>query len=180
MKDRTTILFLFIGMLLFSSFSWGEDKVFTNEDLEKYQGKNNPPDSVVPRETISYSELMRRSGSKLQPVCTDEVKASLKAVGGGCEEWREGERPYTGKQTPPMPKLEDKHKPILSESEEVAVSIAGCQTLQEALAGKAGNTDAIITVRRRGRTIEEICDTLGQGCKSCGEAPRQMGNNQRH
>ena len=62
---------------------------------------------------------------------------------------------------------------VYGENEEVNVSIKGCQTLQEAFDGKAGKTDAGITVRGRGRTIEEICDTLGQGCKSCGEAPRQ-------
>ena len=59
--------------------------------------------------------------------------------------------------------------------EPVAVSISGCQTLQESLDGWPGQTDAVITVRRRGRAVEEICETLGQGCKSCTEAPRQMG-----
>lgn len=63
--------------------------------------------------------------------------------------------------------------------EPVTVSISGCQTLQEALDGKPGNTNAVITVLRHGRTIEEICETLGQGCKACGEAPSQIGSNQR-
>lgn len=68
---------------------------------------------------------------------------------------------------------------VYGENEEVNVSIKGCQTLQEAIDGKAGATDAAIAVLGHGRTIEEICDTVGRGCKSCGEAPRQMGSNQR-
>lgn len=68
---------------------------------------------------------------------------------------------------------------VFGENEEVNVSIKGCQTLQEAIDGKAGATDAVIAVLGHGRTIEEICDSVGRGCKSCVEAPRQMGSNQR-
>lgn len=175
MKCQATIFFLLIGILFLSSHSWGEDNVFTNKDLQKYQDKGKPAATVPLRETITYNELMRRSG-KLQPVCTEEVKAQLKARGGGCEEWREGERPFTGNQNPIVPKTEDKAKPLVNENEPVAVSISGCQTLQEALDGKDGNTNAVITVRRKGRTIDEICETLGQGCKACGEAPQQLGS----
>ncbi len=133
------IFYIFIVTLFLPRTSRGEDKVFTNEDLQKYQVKNNPPASAVPRETITYEELMRRSS-----------------------------------KTPTMPKPEEKPKLLLSEDEPVNVGISGCQTLQEALDGKAGNTNAVITVLRHGRTIEEICDSVGRGCKSCGEAPRQM------
>jgi hypothetical protein len=140
MKITGTIFFLSI-MLVFSSLSWAEDKVFTNEDLQKYQDKRKPSTTAKPGETITYEELMRRDG-KLQST----------------------------------PKSEEKPKPVLSENEEVAVNISGCQTLQEALDGKAGNTNAVITVLRHGRTIEEICDTVGRGCKSCSEAAKQMGS----
>ena len=169
MKTIGTV-FSLIVIMFFVPDSWGEDSVFTNKDLQKYQDKGTPTATVTPKNTISYSDLMKRSG-KLQPVCTDEVKAQLKAKGGGCEEWREGERPVAGK------KDEIPQKPILREDEEVMVSIVGCPTLQEALDGKTGNTNAVIAVIRHGRTIEEICDTVGQGCKSCGEAPRQLGKN---
>ena len=124
-------------MLFYAPYSSGEDGVFTNKDLQKYQDKGKPSSTVPPRETITYDELMRRSG-KLQPVCTEEVKARMKARGGGCEEWREGERPFTGNQSPIVPKTEDKPKPVLNEDEPVDVSISGCQTLQEALDGKGG------------------------------------------
>ena len=69
-KYQATIFFLLIGILFFSSYSWGEDNVFTNEDLQKYQSKGKPSATVTPGETITYSELMRRSG-KLQPVYTE-------------------------------------------------------------------------------------------------------------
>jgi hypothetical protein len=175
-KYQATIFFLLIGILFFSSYSWGEDNVFTNEDLQKYQSKGKPTATAVPRETISYSELMRRNGKFLQPICTEEVKAQLKVSGGGCVEWRDREKPDIDKEA--SRNLEN--KPILRDDEEVMVSITGCPTLQEAFDGKKGNTDAVFAVMRHRRTIEEICATVGQGCKSCGEAPRQMGSNQRH
>jgi hypothetical protein len=62
-----------------------------------------------------------------------------------------------------------KQKYALAENEEVNISIKGCQTLQEAIDGKPGNTDAVFSVLRHGRTIEEICDTAGRGCRSCEE-----------
>ena len=173
MKTIGTVCFLIV-LMLFVPNSWGEDSVFTNKDLQKYQ-ESTP--YVPPHDTATHNEPMRRSG-KLQPVCTEEVKAQMKARGGRCEEWREGERPFTGTQNPMVPQTEDKPKPVLNEDEPVTVSISGCQTLQEALDGKTGNTNAVITVRRKGRTIEEICETLGRGCKSCGEAPQQIGKNQ--
>ena len=57
----------------------------------------------------------------------------------------------------------------LKEDEEIKVSIRGCQTLQEAIDRKPGNTNAIISVIRHWRTIQEVCETLGQGCKACEE-----------
>jgi hypothetical protein len=62
---------------------------------------------------------------------------------------------------------------LLNEDEEVKMSIRGCQTLQEALDGKPGRTDAEFSVLRHGRTIQEICETVGQGCQSCEEVPQQ-------
>lgn len=57
----------------------------------------------------------------------------------------------------------------LKEDEQVKVSVRGCQTLQEALDRKTGNTKAVISVTRHWRTIKEICDSVGQGCKACEE-----------
>jgi hypothetical protein len=45
--------------------------------------------------------------------------------------------------------------------------IEGCQTLQQGLDGVPGTTNATITVDRRGRTNEQVCETLGSGCKAC-------------
>ncbi len=67
--------------------------------------------------------------------------------------------------------IDKKERRPLPEDEEVKISVKGCQTMQEAMDGKPGHTDAVFTVLRHGRTIEEICDTAGQGCKYCGEAP---------
>jgi hypothetical protein len=58
--------------------------------------------------------------------------------------------------------------------EQVMVSIRGCQNLQEALDGKAGSTDAVVAITRHWRTMPEICDTVGQGCKACEEASGQI------
>jgi hypothetical protein len=63
----------------------------------------------------------------------------------------------------------DKRKPF-NDQEQVVVKISGCQTLQEALDGKPGKTDAEFPVLRHGRTIQEICETVGQGCRSCAES----------
>ena len=50
----------------------------------------------------------------------------------------------------------------------VPMKISGCQTLQENLDGKRGSIgDTVIEVSGRGRTVEEICETLGQGCQYC-------------
>jgi hypothetical protein len=54
----------------------------------------------------------------------------------------------------------------------VKMKISGCQTLQEGMDGKQGSLgEIVIDVNGKGRTAEEICDTLGQGCRSCSRAP---------
>ena len=68
-------------------------------------------------------------------------------------------------------------KPALQDNERVMVSISGCRTIQDILDDKSGETSKVISVLRHGRTIEEICAKVGKGCKSCGEAPRQTGDN---
>ena len=146
MKIKTLNIFslLFITILFFSSISRGDDKVFTNKDLQKYSddGKSSV---IFNREAISSGELMKRSGKP------------------------------QNQDTPKKP--ED--KPALQDNEKVMVSMSGCRTIQDILDDKSGETDKVIPVLRHGRTIEQICAKVGQGCKSCGEAPRQTGNNQR-
>lgn len=54
------------------------------------------------------------------------------------------------------------------ENEKVLISISGCPTLQDGTDGKTGHkSHATFWIWRHGRTTEEICDTVGQGCKSC-------------
>jgi len=55
----------------------------------------------------------------------------------------------------------------------VKMKVSGCQTLQEGIDGKEGSiAETVIEVNGRGRTVEEICDTLGLGCQSCSMANR--------
>ena len=81
-----------------------------------------------------------------------------------------------------IPKNEDtpkkpEAKPALPDQDEVIVSISGCRTIQDILDDKSGETNRVLRVLRRGRTIEQICATVGKGCKSCAEVPRQTGDN---
>lgn len=246
MKTKETIFFLLINILVFSASSWGEDKVYTNEDLKPepsaYSKSNYSSLEPLLKSSDfnpSFDELHKYIEDKLTQVkipeykiylnplfpgmTQDEVKQrwGVRIKGGFHEEndkktwfvdtlnyeigvslyfnnnklrgWKiYNQPPYDvrkdtnvidygdltkgsrGGNVPRQPVNE----PALKDNEEVAVSISGCQSLQESLDGKAGNTNAVITVLRHGRTMEEICDTLGQGCKSCGEVPQQMGKNQ--
>lgn len=143
---RTLAIFsiLFITMLFFSSNSWGEEKVYTNKDLQKYsdEGKSSV---IFKREAISSDEKMKRS-----------VKPQNEA-------------------TPR--KSED--KPPLADKEQVIVSISGCRTIQNILDETLAEKNAVFAVERQGRTIEQICAAVGKGCRSCGEAPSQTGNDQK-
>jgi len=58
--------FLLLSLLSITAYSWGDEKVYTNEDLEQYQEKEKPSVSVIPQKSISYGDLMRRSG-RLDP-----------------------------------------------------------------------------------------------------------------
>jgi hypothetical protein len=157
--------FLLLCLLSIAAYSWGGDKVYTNEDLEQYQKKGKPSVEVIPRTSITYGELMRRSGS-LEPLCTEEVKAKLRSMGGECVEWREGESPDVWRKYKSLPKLKDIDQG--REDEEVLMSISGCLTLQDGIDLKTGNKgDAVFRIVRHGRTIQQICDTVGQGCTSC-------------
>jgi hypothetical protein len=50
----------------------------------------------------------------------------------------------------------------------VVMKISKCQTLQEGLDDKKGSIgDTVLEVNGKGRTVEEICETLGQGCQYC-------------
>jgi hypothetical protein len=130
-KTIKIILFLFFIFLVCPPLSRGEDKVYTNKDLQKYQDVNTSSITVVNGGTITYEELMRRA-PKMKPLCTDEMKAKWKARGGGCGE-EEVDFPTMWKKPPERPGLRD--------DEQVNVSIRGCQTLQESLDGKSGSTN---------------------------------------
>ncbi len=162
--------FLLISLLSLAAYTWGDDKVYTNEDLEKYQKKGKPSVEVIPKKSISHSELMRQS-SRLEPLCTEEVKAKLKSMGGDCEEWQKGKSPDNGKKHKRLRNLKDSDQG--REDEEVEMSISGCPTLQDGIDGKTGNKgEAVFKIAKHGRTIQEICDTVGRGCKSCGQLLR--------
>ena len=82
-----------------------------------------------------------------------------------------GEGHDLGKRDERVPGLKESR--VFGENEEVMVNIKGCPTLQDATDGRQGKTDAVFSVLGHGRTIEAICETVGQGCKSCGEASLQ-------
>jgi len=51
---------------------------------------------------------------------------------------------------------------------EILISVSGCPTLQDAIDRKSGNNgSAVFWIPQHGRTINEICETVGQGCRSC-------------
>ena len=163
------IFFLLLSLLSVAAYSWGDDKVYTNEDVEQYQQKREPSVAGVPKTSISYDELMRRSG-KLEPLCTEEVKARLRSTGGDCVEMREGGSPVTGGQSKSLPDITGIDQRI---NEEVLMSISGCPTLQDGLDEKKGNSGhAVFKILRHGRTIQELCDTVGRGCSTCLQLPQ--------
>lgn len=45
---------------------------------------------------------------------------------------------------------------------------------REPIDGKAGSTDAVVSIIRHWRTIQVICDTIGQGCKASEEVTGQI------
>lgn len=59
--------------------------------------------------------------------------------------------------------------PVVKKSfDEITLYLSGCPTLQNGLDGKQGNRgEATVTILRDGRTLEQICDTVGRGCSVC-------------
>ncbi|MBI5675279.1 MAG: hypothetical protein HZC48_05545 [Nitrospirae bacterium] len=64
----------------------------------------------------------------------------------------------------------------LKEDETLLVTMRGCPTLQDAIDGKEEGTGDVVEflLIRHWRTIQEICDEVGQGCKSCEEVTRKI------
>jgi len=213
-----------ISVLFTSVYSWGGNKIYTNEDLEQYREKPNPSISVIPEKSISYDELMRRSG-KLQPVIqASDFNTSFDQLYEYIEQNVTDKRPEYQKYHRPLfqgmsqeqvkqlwgPRIlrgaheqnEDKtwsrdikeyeigislyfennklqgwkifnnpqsNPPKQTRKEgQVLIYVSGCPTLQDAIDNKTGsNGSAVFWIERHGRTTEEICETVGQGCRTC-------------
>lgn len=61
-----------------------------------------------------------------------------------------------------------------ADDQQVAIRLAGCPSLQDALGGDSKRSskrvdDGVVTINRKGRTIKDICDTVGYGCSVCEE-----------
>ncbi|MEW6584217.1 MAG: hypothetical protein AB1442_01250 [Nitrospirota bacterium] len=195
-----------------TAIAYADDKIYTNEDLLKYQIKREAPlhlESIAPISDFdsSFYRLRKYIQERLKVVKSPEYKKYLqplssgmtqeqvgrlwgiKTVGGMHEEaedkrfiidirnyeigvslyfrndalkgWKRFEsNPYSA----PGVRKEDPEK----EDEKVLISISGCPTLQDGLDGENSQTGyATFWVVTHGRTTEEICDTVGRGCKSC-------------
>ena len=90
MKINTVIiiLFLFVGTLVFSSFSWGEDKIYTNADLkpEPRTYSNYTPHEPLVKDTDfnhSFAELRRYIENKVVNIKNPEYKIYLRPLSPG-------------------------------------------------------------------------------------------------
>jgi hypothetical protein len=160
-----TVFFLALSLLTIAANSWGGDKIYTNEDLEQYQQKERPSVLVIWQDSIPYDDPIRQS-ERLEPLCTEEMKSKFRSIGGECVEMLEGGSPYMGGKYESLLKGKDIDQG--KEDEEILLSISGCPTLQDSIIDRRGNKgNAVVRLLRHGRTLQEICDTVGRGCLSC-------------
>ncbi|HXX80993.1 MAG TPA: hypothetical protein VEI46_05545 [Thermodesulfovibrionales bacterium] len=52
----------------------------------------------------------------------------------------------------------------------VLLETRGCPTLQDSLDGRSGGSGGgVVEIMSGGRTLQEICDSVGRGCRYCQE-----------
>jgi len=115
---------MLVFQLIICSGVLADDRVYTNEDLEKYNQRYSPPE-VKEKPIVDYP-MLRGSVS----VMKNEV------------------RPILDKQ--------------------IRLRLEGCPTLQDGIDRRLRGKGKIeFDMNTKGRTLEEICTTVGAGCRVC-------------
>lgn len=143
LKHLFLITFLLFPLSVFS----GQKKdicVYTEENDVKFF--EYCPDKNLIAKSISYQELI--DNNKFKPSIINKPVEPLK--------------PSSGR--PAIFEINTNKK-----NEVVTLKISGCPTLQDSFDNKnASITNAIVVpILRHGRSIEQLCASIGRGCTSC-------------
>lgn len=120
-----------IIVVLFPVVCWSEGKIYTNEDLEKYQGKKIQVSPVVPEKqnkNVEHGTILNIGRGSVREESNEKV------------------------------------------NREINLYIAECPTYQSSFSTGDNSGGGTVRVMSKGRSIEEMCASIGQGCKVCYEA----------